>query len=89
MFTNFWVNGRSVTKSKHRVIAEALFGACPEGSEVDHIDNDRTNNHPSNLRYITKSANNKKAYESGNRDFIFWDTNPNSLVRKHSRTFRD
>ncbi len=39
----------------HRVLAHRLiwiwnFGAIPDGMQIDHIDNDRTNNRLSNLR---------------------------------------
>jgi len=41
----------------HQAVAFAWLGPCPAGLEVDHIDKVRSNNHYSNLRYITKREN--------------------------------
>ena len=39
----------------HRLVAEAYLGASDLC--VDHIDNDKTNNHVSNLQYLTRAEN--------------------------------
>lgn len=83
LFTNFYYDGRSHTHVIQRVIWQAFVGYVPEGYEIDHIDNDRTNNRLSNLQLLTKSQNNQKSYDSGNRKFLFGQTNPNSLTRKN------
>lgn len=41
----------------HRLVAEAFIGPPPEGTECCHNDGDATNNHVSNLRWDTHSAN--------------------------------
>lgn len=41
----------------HRVVACLMFGDLPPGMHIDHIDRDRTNNRPENLRIVTPSAN--------------------------------
>lgn len=49
------ING--VSKSLHRLVAKT-FIPNPEGKEmVDHIDGNRTNNHFSNLRWVTAEEN--------------------------------
>ncbi len=45
----------------HRLVLETFVGDCPEGYSCDHIDNDPGNYHPSNLRWITCSDNQKKS----------------------------
>ena len=44
----------------HRAIYEAFYGEIPLGKEIDHIDNDITNNCIYNLQAVTKSENCKK-----------------------------
>lgn len=85
--TAFYYEGKLHTHSVHKFVWLAFGGVRPEGYELDHIDNDRANNAICNLQLLTKSQNNQKAYDSGNRKFLFGDTNPNSLKRKMNRGF--
>jgi hypothetical protein len=48
----------------HRLVAEAFLGVYPE-LEVDHVDTVRTNNHVSNLRWVTHHENILHTYEVG------------------------
>jgi len=41
----------------HRIIYQMLVGEIPNGMMVDHIDGDRSNNAPSNLRLATSGEN--------------------------------
>ena len=57
--------GKTFTKFIHQVVAECYLGPCPAGYEVDHIDGNKTNNHISNLQYLTKTENlAKRIYSS-------------------------
>jgi hypothetical protein len=44
----------------HRLVAAAFLGPCPEGKEVDHKNNIRTDNRVENLQYLTRSENQRK-----------------------------
>lgn len=43
--------------SVHRLVYEAFKGEIPEGMEIDHIDRNRRNNNPDNLRVVTHKEN--------------------------------
>ena len=59
------------TVQLHRIIAETLI-PNPDNLEcVDHIDGNKTNNHPSNLQWITRGDNVRKAQNMGR-----WGTPP-------------
>jgi hypothetical protein len=49
--------GLSKRFAVHRLICEAFHGPCPEGLECAHIDGDKGNNRPDNLRWATRSEN--------------------------------
>ncbi len=53
----------------HELVALAFIGARPVATgvayEIDHVDSDKTNNHVSNLRYITRSENLQRAIAAG------------------------
>ena len=57
--------GKVHYKYVHRLVAETLL-QNPEGlPQVDHIDNNKLNNHPSNLRWIDNKRNTQKGYDEG------------------------
>lgn len=41
----------------HRLVADAFIGKIPDNHEVNHIDENKLNNHCSNLEYVTSSQN--------------------------------
>lgn len=86
LFTNFYYEGKLHTHVIQRVVWYAFKGEIPEGFEIDHINNCRKENAINNLQLLTKSENNQKAYDLGNRMFLFGQTNPNSKRRKNERT---
>lgn len=53
------VNYKKTKYLVHRLVLEAFVGSCPENMECDHIDRNRTNNHLTNLRWVTRSENNR------------------------------
>ena len=82
LFSNFYYKGRLHCHLAHTVVWWAFNGEKPPNHEVDHKNNDRVDNRLDNLQLLSKSANNKKSYDSGNRNFLFGQTNPNSKTRK-------
>ena len=50
-----YIGGSSLTA--HRLVAQAWLPDYSEDLQVDHIDGDRANNHPSNLRMVTNAQN--------------------------------
>lgn len=60
------IKSKTFSRSVHGLVAEAFLGIKPEGYQVDHIDNIRTNNYITNLRYIPASENVAKSFEGSN-----------------------
>ncbi|CAL6094471.1 Conserved_hypothetical protein [Hexamita inflata] len=62
----------SYTFKIYRLVAEAFLGERPENHEVDHIDRNRLNNQLSNLRYVTKSQNqrNKSSFNGHLAEYL-------------------
>ena len=56
--TDVCISGKKRGVTIHSLVAECWLGSKPEGYEIDHIDKDKTNNHYTNLRYVTHSENN-------------------------------
>lgn len=61
----YWIlqkDGVTITQQAARWIAltfpELVENEYFEGAHIDHIDTDRLNNHPSNLRWVTRKENN-------------------------------
>jgi hypothetical protein len=51
----------------HRLVLSAFVGPCPEGCITRHLDDDRTNNHLTNLRWGTQVENVQDARRNGRR----------------------
>lgn len=58
-------DGRTRTTLAHAVVAGAFLGPRPDGQHINHIDNTRTNNVPSNLEYVTPAENAQHASRQG------------------------
>lgn len=69
------VRGIKTDRTVHSLVAECWLGPKPEGLEIDHIDRNKSNNHYSNLRYVSHSENNKNRV-------ICWK-HPITLSNKH------
>lgn len=61
------VGGKRMTKGVHQLVLTAYVGPCPPGMEGCHSpDPRRSNNHPGNLRWDTREANQADRYRDGN-----------------------
>jgi hypothetical protein len=61
------INGRPKYHWTHHLVAAAFLGARPAGMQINHIDGNKTNNHYSNLEYVSPSANMQHAIRTGLR----------------------
>lgn len=57
--------GKRRTVRVHRLVLEAFVGPCPPGMEGCHNDGNPANNHVSNLRWDTSSANKQDVLRHG------------------------
>ena len=57
--------GKFITKSAHRLFAEALLDDFDEDLQVDHIDGDKHNNAIRNLEMVTASENTRRGIKNG------------------------
>lgn len=70
-FGYYQVNIKGKTESVHNLVAETFIGSKPsEFHRVDHINGNKLDNIPENLRWITHGANTKRAAGSGKRRFF-------------------
>lgn len=67
---SLYYSGTCKTYLVHSLVAEAFIGPRPEGLQVNHIDANKTNNHYTNLEYVTPQGNILHAYALGLCDRI-------------------
>ena len=58
-------NGINKWSKIHRLVAEAFIPNLEQKPDIDHIFNNKLDNFVENLRWVTKSENNRYAYETG------------------------
>lgn len=64
---SLWRDGRQFTVTRHHLVAEAFLGPRPTGLVIDHLNNDKSDNRPENLEYVTQAENDRRATEDGLR----------------------
>jgi hypothetical protein len=63
--------GRGVHLMVHTAVALSFIGRRPFGTEVRHLDCDSSNNTPANLRWGTRTENNKDYTRAGKRKLTY------------------
>lgn len=65
----------------HTVVALKYIGEPPtDKHEINHIDGNRANNDINNLEWVTKSENQRKAYEAGRSHFWLGKSRPSPAI---------
>lgn len=54
---NLWRNRRFKQVKVHRIVYEAFIGPIPKGMQVNHINENKTDNRPENLNLMTPKEN--------------------------------
>lgn len=60
LFVNLYKNGKNGVFLLHRLVAEAFLPNEEELPQVDHVNNDKTDNRVCNLQWISNVENNRK-----------------------------
>lgn len=68
----------------HRLIALHFHDNCNGYPEVNHIDENKDNNHANNLEWCSRSYNKQHSIATGTYDKIY--TQKNTLGKKHKKT---
>lgn len=57
LLVNLWKDSKQIHYLVHRLVYEAFHGKRPEGMEINHIDEDKSNNSIKNLNLMTHKEN--------------------------------
>jgi hypothetical protein len=75
-------NGQSYCFKIHRLVAEAFIPNLENKPMVNHIDNNRSNNHISNIEWCTAKENAQHCVKSGNHPRLSGEDNGQAKLTK-------
>lgn len=62
---HLYEEGAGANQYIHRLVLDAFVGSAPDGTECNHKDGDKTNNHVDNLEWVSHTENIRHAYDNG------------------------
>ena len=97
-YVGLYRNGERITKSVHRIVANTWLNRenITIDDVVDHIDQDKTNNHFTNLRFCTRSINlrnrrlnrnNTSRYKGVSFKNNYWICQWNNIIGKQQNKY--
>lgn len=82
-------NGKTTTKSVHRLVANAFIPNLENKPHVNHIDNDGTNNNVNNLEWVTHIENMLHSGSQGRLTVSTTKAQEASVIARHENAMRD
>lgn len=73
-------NYKTLAVRVHSLVAQYFIGPRPKGMQVNHIDGNKTNNHYSNLEYVTPLRNVQHSVEMGLKPSWFKSVDNNEFI---------
>ncbi len=71
---SLFINSKSHSITVHKLVSRTFIGE-PNGLDVDHIDEDKTNNNLSNLRYLSRRENVSRSIKRKNLEGVSFSRN--------------
>lgn len=65
---SLWNGKRGISVLVHQLVAEAFVGPRPDDMTVNHMDGDKTNNHATNVEYLSRGDNVRHGFDNGAYD---------------------
>lgn len=80
-------NGIVKSFAIHKLVAEGFLGRCPNQYEIDHIDDNKHNNHIDNLQYLSTKEHHQKDFLGEKNGFCkFSDIHIQNAIVEYNNT---